>query len=196
MRPSLPSPISSYMTSSLCRAEVPQAVLLTICSWSPVSHVISVHITKTLFMSHSKVHLSHSYLYVFLPLVSKLTIVSRTLFLDFFCSQPHVFFVCISFIPTQNLCFLNLTISLRFLWFFTVTSFSNSHLTLTALFFFSISICHVCVSVPILFLSSIHSQRKPYTKTTEFSSTPAFLLQSGCIMLFCDVWGQSSFEVL
>ena len=39
------------MTSSLGRAEAPQAVLLTICSWSPVSHVILVRITKTLYVS-------------------------------------------------------------------------------------------------------------------------------------------------
>jgi len=71
--------------------------------------------------------------------------------------------VCISVVPFHNLCFLNLTISLSFLWFFSVTSLSFSRLTLTALFFFSISICHVCVSVSILFLSSIprgsHIQR-------------------------------------
>lgn len=150
MQPSFPSPISCYMTSSLGHAEVPQAVLLTICSWSPVSHVILVHITKTLFMSHSKVHLIHSYSICFFPSVSKLTIVCRDSFLSrllFFCILFPAFCLFISF--THNLCFLNLTISFSFL--------SYSHLTLTALFFFffSISICHVCVSVPILFLSSI-----------------------------------------
>lgn len=104
----------------------------------------------------------------------------------------HIFCLCVSFIPSLNQCFLNLTISLRFLWFSAVTFLSYSHLTLTALF---ISICQrLCLSPNLVPLQC--SQRKPYTKTTEFSSIPTFLLQSGCIMLFCDVWGQSSFEVL
>lgn len=189
------------MTSSLGRAEVPQAVRLTICSWSPVSRVISAHITKTLFMSHSKVHHIHSYLHVFLPSLSQLTVGSRTLFLlEFF------FFLCILFSVTSYVCifllfppavffFLNLTVSLKCLWFFTVTSLSYSHLALTALFFFlqHLHLSHLCLSPNLVPLR--HSQRKPYTKTREFSSAPAFLLQSGCIMLFCDVWGQSSFEV-
>lgn len=63
---SLP-PTSSYMTSSLGRAEVPQAVLLSICSRSPVCHVIWVCVTKRSFISCSKVSLIHSY--TFLPWV-------------------------------------------------------------------------------------------------------------------------------
>ncbi len=101
------------MTSSLCCAEVPQAVLLTICSWSPVCLVISVYIIKTLFMSHSNVHLIPWY--VFLPAVWKLTIVQLLFSWTFFflCKVfSHIF--CLCFFPTRNFCFLNLTISLRF----------------------------------------------------------------------------------
>lgn len=76
------------MTSSFGRTEVPHAVLLAICYWSPVSRVVLV------FISLLKVHLSHSY--VFLHSVSKLTIVSRPpLLLNFFpvlfSAPPFVF---------------------------------------------------------------------------------------------------------
>lgn len=156
MQPSLPSPISSYMTSSFGRTEVPQAVLLTICYWSSVSHVISVHVTKTLFISHLKVHLRHSY--VFLHSVSKLTIVSSTLFLlEFFStlySQLHLLFLCVFYSHLQHALskfdhFPELCLVSHCHFSFLLSSHPHST------FFFSISICHVCVSVPVLFLLSI-----------------------------------------
>lgn len=109
-------------------------------------------------MSHSKVHLIHSY--VFLPSYQSWLVYQGFFFLHFIPS--HIFCLWISFIPTHNLYFLNLTISLSLLWFPSLlfhTLFSPSQ----HFFFFSISICHVCVSVSILFLSSIprgsHIQR-------------------------------------
>lgn len=188
---SLP-PVSSYMTSSLGHAEVPQAVLLTICSRSPVSHVISAH--KTLFMS--RVHHIYSYLHAFFPFESKLTTVFRTLFhLDFFFLIIEFSAQCVFFILTHNLSFLYLTISLRFLWFSATTSLFYSCLTLTALFFSSISICHVCVSVPILFLPSI--PRGSLIQRLQ-SSLPQqhFCCSQAVSCCFVMFGGQSSFEVL
>lgn len=64
-----------------------------------------------------------------------------------------LFCLCISVIPTHNLSFLNLTISLSFLLFFhRHFSFILSSHPHSTFFVFSISICHVCVSVSILFL--------------------------------------------
>lgn len=133
------------MTSSLGCAEVPQAVLLTICSWSPVSHVISVHITKTLYVS---LQFIPSYLRVFFFFPP-----AALLFLDFFFPKPQLLFVFL-LIFTRSLCFPNVTVSLDFLWF---SRCHSSSLTLISpsqhfFFFFSISICHVCASVPVLFL--------------------------------------------
>lgn len=74
----------------------------------------------------------------------------------------HIFCLCAFFIPTHNLCFWNLTISLGFPWFLSLLFLTLISPSLR-FFFFSISICHVCVSVPIFFLSSVprgsHIQR-------------------------------------
>ena len=145
--PPLPS-ISTYMTSSLGRSEVLQAVQLTICSRSPVSHVISVHITKALFMSQWNVHLSHSY--VFLPSVSKLTV-----FL--FSWTSWILFMCLLFSATHAFECVLKPVSAKFDRFPLLPLVSLSLFFLSQFFFllFSTSICHVCVSVPVLLLLSV-----------------------------------------
>ena len=74
-------------------------------------------------------------------------------------------------------------------------SFFYSCLTLTALFFSSISICHVCVSVPILFLPSI--PRGSLIQRLQ-SSLPQqhFCCSQAVSCCFVMFGGQSSFEVL
>lgn len=82
-------------------------------------------------------------------------------------------FICVYFI--FNPCLLNLTICFSFFWFLFVTSVSYSHLTLTACFSFFLLYLHLsrlCLCPNLVPLQ--HSQRKPHTKTTEFSSAPAF----------------------
>lgn len=133
---------------------------------------------------------------LFFPFESKLTTVFRTLFhLDFFFLIIEFSAQCVFFILTHNLSFLYLTISLRFLWFSTTTSLFYSCLTLTALFFSSISICHVCVSVPILFLPSI--PRGSLIQRLQ-SSLPQqhFCCSQAVSCCFVMFGGQSSFEVL
>ena len=73
--------------------------------------------------------------------------------------------------------------------------FFYSCLTLTALFFSSISICHVCVSVPILFLPSI--PRGSLIQRLQ-SSLPQqhFCCSQAVSCCFVMFGGQSSFEVL
>lgn len=133
-------------------------------------------------MSHSKVQFIRSQLHIFLPRVSKLIIVSRTLL-----SSSHSFCLCIPFILTLNLCFFlkfdnfpELSLGFHHFLSFLLTSHPNS----------AFFLCPQCLRLPCLFLRPSlvpleHSLRKPYTKTT-----PPFLLQSACIILLCNVWGQ------
>lgn len=126
---------------------------------------------------------------------------SWLLYLGLFFTLTFFFFIiefsaqCVFFILTHNLSFLYLTISLRFLWFSATTSLFYSCLTLTALFFSSISICHVCVSVPILFLPSI--PRGSLIQRLQ-SSLPQqhFCCSQAVSCCFVMFGGQSSFEVL
>lgn len=77
-----------------------------------------------------------------------------------FVSPLVVSCLCVCVIPTHDLSILNLTVDS----FLAAVSIFPFHLPISALFFFSVSICHsVRLRVP--------SQRKPYRKPADFSST-------------------------
>lgn len=147
---SLP-PTASYMTSSLGHAEVPQAVLLSICSRSPVCHVIWVCVTKRSFISCSKVSLTH--------MLSCLEFNSRLLYPGLLLSWTSL---CIVFSDAPFVCvFLSLppTTCVFEFWpfpfdfhFFMITSLFHFFFTVTSpSLLLSPSCVNICV--PILFLS-------------------------------------------